>query len=571
MEDQKLKDLIEEVSFRDTQLNLLHDLLIKSQTFLYPVLHLFGLSGTGKTYTTRKFLKKFTNQPPPTGKKTTSTENRIHVYLNCSELCYASVSLLFNEIMIQIANALPSTAEKDNNNQEEMDINMEIQEETPLAELSTMAIDENDDESIADVRMNDCTSFLRQLKRTFERNKKKTFLYIVFDNADSLKYFTESGNLLLTLCKLNEYVNMGEMNSKINISSIFISEIDWHSLISDCDLMCRTESARPFVIYFNDYTKEQMNQILKKTALSLISMQEAYKQTKPSRKSKISNNHSEVEFYTKIILDVFFPICKDLNEIQYLIQIYYDQLLNSMNQTDLSDKDDYEKMMIAWNKMKPFLKQALTQIYLRQSMFTPQPKDIQASKKLASPDEFLSLEFESLNMQTGEKNFLKESLIDSTRTTIPLSFNQLPKLLKYLLISSYIATHNPAKYDKKLFDYNTTGKSRKSRFTAQKFQQNEENQRQAALKTQTFDVNRLLAIFFAICSENGYSHVINLSQIQLNLKTLKSLHYLQQSNSAYSSLDEPKYKCLIDFDTIFNLASSVNFNIKQYLVEYITI
>ena len=51
----------------------------------------------------------------------------------------------------------------------------------------------------------------------------------------------------------------------------------------------------------------------------------------------------------------------------------------------------------------------------------------------------------------------------------------------------------------------------------------------------------------------------------------KNLHYLQQSNSSYSSLDEPKYKCLLDFESIQAISSNVNFNIKQYLAEYINI
>ena len=226
--------------------------------------------------------------------------------------------------------------------------------------------------------------------------------------------------------------------------------------------------------------------------------------------------------------------------------------------------------------MKPFLKQALTQIYLRQSMFSSSAftaskasNTVATSGQTAVDDGFggLSKEFENLNILAERSNNDVPSFLNKNR----VSTNQLPKLMKHLLISAYIATHNPAKYDKKLFEYNSTNKSRRSKFTAQKIQQNEENQRAAALKTQTFDVNRLMAIFFAICHESGHLQSINLSQIQLNLKTLKSLHYLQQSNSSYSSLDEPKYKCLIDFETIQNLSNSVNFNIKQYLAEYITI
>jgi origin recognition complex subunit 5 len=170
----------------------------------------------------------------------------------------------------------------------------------------------------------------------------------------------------------------------------------------------------------------------------------------------------------------------------------------------------------------------------------------------------------------NEKTIAGASL-DLNMSSAATNCNQFPKLIKFLLISSYIATHNPVKYDKKLFDINSVNKSRKSKFTNQKLQQNEENQRAAALKTQTFDLNRLLAIFFPILSEYGYTHAINLSQIQINLKTLKSLHYLQQMNSSYACLDEPKYKCLLDLETIQSISASLNFNIKQYLAEFLLI
>ncbi|CAF0705128.1 unnamed protein product [Brachionus calyciflorus] len=553
MEDLKLQEVYEEVLYREKQLDILFDLLIKNDNFIYPILHLFGLSGTGKTYTIRKFMKKFCENPQ-SGKKI-DDKKRLHVYLNCNELCYGTTSLLFSEILKQISNALPANNEKD---LDDIEIEMEIEKEKPVdLSLNDNFDQEEEDEDLSDIKMNDFSAFLRQLKRKLERAAKKTTLYLIFDNAENLKYFSDSSNLLLTLCKLNEYINLGDWNSKINISSIFLSEIDWHSLISDCELMSRTESARPFIIYFDEYTKEQMNVILKQSAISLISIQDYHKSSK-------RNNYHDIEFYTKIILDVFFPICKDLNEIQYLIQIYYEQLINSVEKSDRTERDSYEKMMSAWNKMKPFLKQALTQIYLRQSMFTSTSKP---DKLSPFRDESLTLEFESLNI-LNEKN---ENYLSESKEESPMGCNQLPKLMKYLLISSYIATHNPAKYDKKLLDYNTSGKSRKSKFTAQKFQQNEENQRSAALKTQAFDSNRLMAIFLAICTESGYSQMINLSQIQLNLKTLKSLHYLHQTNSSYSCLDEPKFKCLIDFETILNLANSLKFNIKQYLVEYITI
>ena len=548
----KLLELTKEVSFRDSQFNLLYDLLMKKSTFLYPLFHLYGLSGTGKTYSVKRFMDKFCNNKNAMKKSKSKERERYYIYLNCNEVCYATMSLLFNEILIQMKKLFSNSVVEEG------------------FEMETEMVTFEDDDT-NEVKMADCSSFVRQLKKFLAKIKSQTCFYFIFDHADNLKYFTEASNLILTLSKLNEYLvnefDDSDNIENVSICSIFISEIDWHSLISDCDLMSKTESPRPFIIHFNDYNKEEMYAILKQTACSLVAAQENFQNRfNEAEPNSDPNRFMNIQFYTRIILDVFYPICKDLNEIQYLIQIYYDQLMNSM---EIDNNLTYEKMLSVWNKMRPFLKQALTQIYLRQSMFDSSSKISNKISSSQNGDEILSKEFENLNL-INEKTVAGASL-DLNMSSAATNCNQFPKLIKFLLISSYIATHNPVKYDKKLFDINSVNKSRKSKFTNQKLQQNEENQRAAALKTQTFDLNRLLAIFFPILSEYGYTHAINLSQIQINLKTLKSLHYLQQMNSSYACLDEPKYKCLLDLETIQSISASLNFNIKQYLAEFLLI
>ena len=327
-----------------------------------------------------------------------------------------------------------------------------------------------------------------------------------------------------------------------------------------------------------------MHVILSKTARHLVTRQDMSggKSGEDAQADGSGGSKHNVEFYARVILDVFFSICKDLNEIQYLIQIYYDLLLTNAatpqgQGTNEMGEDTNKRMVAMYSKIKPFLKQALTQIYLRQSGVNMGPAPANGG---AGGDE-LTRDFASMNL-LSESSSSSSRINSNNNTSAPHSassfVSHLPKLMKFLLISAYIATHNPVKYDKKLFDYNSVVKNaRKSRFTAQKMQQNEENQRAAALKTQAADLNRLMAIFFAICAENassgsaGCMGAISLNLVQNDLKTLKNLNYLQQTNSSYSSLDEPKFKCLLDFESIHAISASVNFNIKQYLAEYINI
>jgi origin recognition complex subunit 5 len=466
-------------------------------------------------------------------------------------MCHASVSSFLNEIILQLQTFISKKTVNLTNLEENSD---EIE----------MELCDTDENSFKLKTTNDLSEHVRYLKsfisKLSSKSKGTCCIYLIVDNAESLKHFKDSNNLFLMLCKLNEHLNVEKLdsigaefssNQMANVCVLFITEMDWHSLLSDCDVMSRTEAPRPFVVFFNDYTKDQMKQILQKSAKTLVAIQ-SYTNSDLVNSSTENEHLESVQFYSRTILDVFHPICKDLNEIQYLIQIYYDQVLTTISKSENTivgrkEQSSYEKMLTVWNSMKPFLRTALTQIYLRNSITQ------------TSNEEFLSKEFESISLKEN-----KTKKVDSE------SCNQLPKLMKILLISSYIATHNPVKYDKKLFEYGNT-KTRKTKFTAQKFQQTEENQRAAALKSQSFELNRLLAIFLAISSESNFCLDMNLNLILTSLKSLKSLQYLQQTNGSYCNIEEPKFKCLLDFDTISQISASVDFNLKQYLAEYLTV
>src|SRR5690242_16591138 len=101
--------------------------------------------------------------------------------------------------------------------------------------------------------------------------------------------------------------------------------------------------------------------------------------------------------------------------------------------------------------IKAFLKSALNQIYLRQSMVETsagKSSEEQVRRQLAD----LTLDQNSANLPTGGSGVRQ----------------QLPRFVKFLLVSAYIAAHNPPKHDKRLFETSLAaagGKSRRSRYT----------------------------------------------------------------------------------------------------------
>lgn len=166
---EELKNLLNDVKYRDQQINLLYDLLIRGNRFLYPLFHLYGLSGTGKTFLIKKFMKKFcdgstiilssnTTSKSKTSRKTQSglVCKKYHVYLNCKEMCHNSTLSLFHEIVEQVKSILV----KQNNEMIEM-------EEEPDLIISEI---ENVEKS------SDCSNYIRQLKsllfRLSNRNTK---------------------------------------------------------------------------------------------------------------------------------------------------------------------------------------------------------------------------------------------------------------------------------------------------------------------------------------------------------------------------------------------------------------
>lgn len=511
LNDKLIENFQSVVLFRDKELILLNDLIIRSNKCLYPLIHIYGLSGTGKTYFIRNFLNIFCS----------STSNSVKyypIYLNLIELCYQSVQheVIFNEILVQLCKQF----------------NVESYEEYLVTNSNDMAM------------------FVRILSKilTEYSNSDNVNIVIVVDNANMLKHLNtpnDQNYVFLLLTKLNEYLGEVLIKSNINLTTctIFISEYEWHSLISECNLMSQTETSRPIQLLFQNYTKDEMFEIL----------------VQSNTETEDEDNENKL-MYTRIILDVFFAICKDLNELNYLSEMYYEQLKTVSSDSNMSST------IGLWNKIKPFLKQALTKIYLRES-FSIDNNSSPSTMNIDKEFECMRIDTNKLIIRATPQSF--NPIVSQTKSSI-----ELPLYVKYILIAAYIATHNSSKYDRKLFEYHTAKTYRKTKFNANTFQKIDETKRVASIKLHQFDLNRLLAIFFTIVMDCAQVNVkkkfedINLSILQCEIETLKNLNYIQQCSGSFTNLDEPKYKCLIDFETISSISSSVSFNIKQYLVEY---
>ena len=79
-----------------------------------------------------------------------------------------------------------------------------------------------------------------------------------------------------------------------------------------------------------------------------------------------------------------------------------------------------------------------------------------------------------------------------------------------------------------------------------------------------FQLDRLMAIFYSIVEEN----VAPSASILCQISSLVSLNLLAQITSD-DQIDCPKYKCLVNFLSISEIAKQLQFDIVQYLYDFV--
>ncbi|CAH0555133.1 unnamed protein product [Brassicogethes aeneus] len=329
---------------------------------------------------------------------------------------------------------------------------------------------------------------------------------LVIDKVDELRDMDL--NLLNALLKLKELTG-------ISLCVVFVSEILFEKYVS------RSNVCEPIKIYFPQYTKEQLLEIMKKD----------YNQAQ----HLIVNNfqkpiHFDLTFYhnyLNVFLSVFFRACKDLAELKHMSKVNFIKYCDPINQNENTINDS----VTLWRNMAPLLKSSLETLYLRVL--------IKNSAK-------------SVEIQSKEFLFSKEKLAQSL---------ELPYYAKFLLIAAYLASYNPVKDDKRLF-MKFHEKSKKS-IKDVKLKSKVSEHYNTQLGPKMFSFDRLLAIFYAILDKKvGFNN-----NLLVQVSSLVELQFLI-TISDNCSLDGQKYKCNINFEFVNTISKMLGFNIRKYLSDF---
>ncbi|KAI5064828.1 hypothetical protein GOP47_0019523 [Adiantum capillus-veneris] len=295
-------------------------------------------------------------------------------------------------------------------------------------------------------------------------------------------------------------------------------------------------------------------------------------------------------FISSLGPDAFFSGTGLLEAIPIYMRDYADDDLHQILLKEKPNRALYSAFLSA--VLKPFsrvtrrvteLSEALEPLFQKYTepirRGTVKPDD-QGKRKLFS---FIQPHVTSALHQTCSLSFSANSLLLNGQKKISadhleLDF-QLSLCSKYLLISAFICSRNPATLDATFFDSSGGSSKKRRRRSSQTAVEKKELERQEKLLKGpgTFPLERLLAIFCCISAdfadeldEIELTSMDQRSGVEMSSDVLMQVSTLVNANLLYRGSSDllegaPRYRCNASDDLIQAVSRSVNFPLSRYL------
>ncbi|KAM8715195.1 hypothetical protein ACLKA7_002269 [Drosophila subpalustris] len=352
--------------------------------------------------------------------------------------------------------------------------------------------------------------FVEQLRSWHERDPRGGFL-IAIDNAERLRDM--DANVLPVLLRLQQLTSL-------NLCVLLLSQLPFEKYYN------KTGLSEIITLHLGQYNKAETLRILSTDFDEVRQQLLLQQQQQDAQRLAICEKALTPDFYSNylnLFLSVFYKACRDVPELRLTARkcfgIYMDPVLDgSVECTDVSR---------LWRHIAGPLRAALTQIYMR------------------------------IEKPLGETEIEDQSVRKLAQSL------ELPYYGKYLLIAAFLASHNSAKQDKRLFVKNH-GKQRKRMQTVNARAKNAEKM-STTLGPKSFSIDRLLAIFYAILDEKVGLTCNLLSQIS-TLVHLKLLGFVSGEQNIMDG--SAKLQCTVGLEFVLYIGKVVGFNVRQYLCDF---
>eukprot|EP00092_Neocalanus_flemingeri_P000784 GFUD01000835.1.p1 GENE.GFUD01000835.1~~GFUD01000835.1.p1 ORF type:complete len:445 (+),score=118.05 GFUD01000835.1:59-1393(+) len=328
---------------------------------------------------------------------------------------------------------------------------------------------------------------------------------IVLESGERLR---DESTMLSVFTRLQEITGC-------NVCTIVETRLDW------CRLRPPQDIISPITLHFAQYTREELVKLV----------------------GSLLEDDRDEQFrlqYAGLVLSVFYSVTRSMMELLHIARLNYSTYVKPVIAGECKDTDTKK----LWFNIEPHLRKCLSTVHLREV----------ASKQM------VSLEL--------EQNAVKEETTSTPLAPLPLAAGptianvnritiELPFYSKFILISAFLASYNPAKSDKRFF-VKHHGKQRKT-LTSMKSKEKLNSQ---LTGPKPFPLERLLAIFYNIVEEqvnptaNIYSQVTSLVKLQL------------LSAIGLDMMDQPRYRCNVSLDFVRTVAKTVQFDIYKYLYDH---
>lgn len=329
----------------------------------------------------------------------------------------------------------------------------------------------------------------------------KERILIVLDDAEHLR--KEHSDILDILVNLPEYIHS-------NICVIICSSLPITNFCFISNMRCLPS------IHFPQYSKDDVVKIITTCHTS--------------QQSDHSEEPEVYKFYVGMLVNVFYQACRDLRKLLRLTRSNWEYFYHNCSQ---QGQNNLHKL---WKKIEPRLKADFKAL---NSQLLPMPE----------PDDSVNGQA-PLNTTTNNSKTVR-------------NYSDIPRYSRYLLVASYLATHNPPSSDKRFFVKASSGIRGKKRNHLGATAENENESKTGNLRS--FELNRLKAIFGFIvryCSSGTEIYEDN-AELQAQLATLCQSRFIQSLGEDTSG--NYKYRCMADYDFVAEIALSVNFELDKFL------
>ncbi|KAL1320918.1 hypothetical protein HN51_065634 [Arachis hypogaea] len=350
-------------------------------------------------------------------------------------------------------------------------------------------------------------------------------IYLVFDNFQLVREWDKSSTILPLLFNLYDMLKMPE------VGLIFISNSSPDTFYSNMGYV------EPIPVYFPDYVEADIRKILLRN------------QANPKLYSS----------FLDVALRPFFRITRQIDELSTAFKPLYEKYCEPLSNKSIVPNEDMKRRL--FSHIMRHVSSSLNEIFKVSSLPLSKVESSKETKQKGTPRK-----------------------LEHCEEVAKLDFH-MSTSAKYLLISAFLASRNPATLDASLFDSKGGSDNRKrKRKPSEKVPEKKESLEEELLMKGpgSFPLERLLAIFQCIVSvaddpsneeeQNGFGLGVEgacgdlMSDVLLQLSSLCNAKFIFKGRSCPIE-GSTRYRSSISEDLALKVARSLKFPLSSYLYK----